>query len=131
VFNENPVPSDLALFNTPVARPDHAHVSAGTYFQLNDSIGMSLAYSQRFQEFRNTGSIFPLLGTSTTVDTEYDSIAFGPEHQVRLPAPARGRHGPRHFQPSGDSNGGISPRRQQGPAKVLSPREPLILKSMK
>ena len=81
LFNENPVPvdpvpTDLALFNTMLPALTKHTLSVGAYYQMNESIGMSLAYIHGFKN-SITGDIFPLVGTSTTLDTEYDSFAFG------------------------------------------------------
>ncbi len=76
LFNENPVPAELALFNTQLPALTKHTASVGAYYQLNDSIGLSLAYVHGFEN-SITGAVFPLLGTSTTVDTEYDSFLFG------------------------------------------------------
>jgi long-chain fatty acid transport protein len=75
LFNENPVPSDLALFNTQLPALTKHTLSAGTNVQMNDWVGLSLAYVHGFKN-SITGTVFPLLGTSTTIDTEYDSIVF-------------------------------------------------------
>ena len=76
LFNENPVPADLALFNTQLPALTQHTLSAGAYAQLNDSIGLSLAYVHGFKN-SITGSVVQLLGTSTTLDTEYDSFVLG------------------------------------------------------
>jgi long-chain fatty acid transport protein len=73
LFNENPVPSQLAVFNTQLPALTQHTLSAGAYAQLNDSIGLSLAYVHGFKN-SITGAVFPLLGTSTSLDTEYDSF---------------------------------------------------------
>ncbi len=39
-------------------------------------MGLSLAYVHGFEN-SITGSVFPLLGTTTKLDTEYDSLVFG------------------------------------------------------
>jgi hypothetical protein len=69
------VPSDLALYNTQLPALTKHTLSAGTHFQMNDWVGLSLAYVHGFKN-SITGAVFPLLGTSTTIDTEYDSIVF-------------------------------------------------------
>jgi long-chain fatty acid transport protein len=76
VFNENPISSNLTLFNTELPAITMHTISAGTYFQINESIGLSLAY---IHGFNNTvsGSVTPLLGTTTAIQSEYDSFAFG------------------------------------------------------
>jgi long-chain fatty acid transport protein len=76
LFNQNPISPNLALFNTQLPALTKHTISAGTHFQMNDSIGLSLAY---VHGFKNTisGAVFPLTGTSTTLDTEYDSIVLG------------------------------------------------------
>ena len=76
LFNENPVPSELALFNTQLPALIKHTLSAGVYMQLNESIGTSLAYVHGFKN-SITGAIFPLRGVNTTLSTEYDSVAFG------------------------------------------------------
>jgi long-chain fatty acid transport protein len=75
LLNENPVPSDLALFNTQLPALTKHTVSVGSSFQLNEWIGMSLAYVHGFEN-SITGAVFPLLGTATTIDTEYDAFVF-------------------------------------------------------
>jgi long-chain fatty acid transport protein len=76
IFNENPVPANLALFNTMLPALTQHTISAGVHYQMNDYLGMSMGYVHGFQN-SITGSITPLVGTSTTLDTEYDSITFG------------------------------------------------------
>lgn len=76
LFNENPISNNLALFNSMLPALTQHTISAGTYLQLNESIGMSLAYIHGFKN-SITGSVFQLDRFSTTLDTEYDSIAFG------------------------------------------------------
>jgi long-chain fatty acid transport protein len=76
LYNQNPVPENLALFNTQLPALTEHTISAGAYYQMNESIGLALAYVHGFKN-TITGSIFPLLGTSTTLDSEYDSIVFG------------------------------------------------------
>jgi long-chain fatty acid transport protein len=75
LFNENPVPSNLALFNTQLPTLTEHTISLGGYYQLNDSIGLSAAYVHGFKN-TITGSIFPLRGTSTSIGFEYDSFVF-------------------------------------------------------
>lgn len=76
LFNENPISPNLALFNTQLPAFIQHTISAGGYLQLNDSIGLSLAYIHGFKN-SISGSVSQLLRTSTNMDTEYDSIAFG------------------------------------------------------
>lgn len=73
LYNQNPVPSDLALFNTQLPALTTHTLSAGTCWRLNDSLSLSLAYVHGFEN-AITGSPVQLLGTSTTLDTEYDSV---------------------------------------------------------
>jgi long-chain fatty acid transport protein len=74
LFNENPVPSQLAVFNTQLPALTQNTISVGSYYQLNDCIGVSMAYIHGFKHAID-GSVFPLRGTSTHLDTEYDSFA--------------------------------------------------------
>jgi long-chain fatty acid transport protein len=76
LYNDNPISSALALFNTQLPALTQHTLSAGAYFQVNESIGLSLAYVHGFEN-SISGSVFPLLGTSTSLDTEYDSLAIG------------------------------------------------------
>ncbi len=76
LYNQNPVPSNLTLFNTMLPAVTQHTISAGTYLQMTESIGMSLAYIHGFKS-SVSGSVSPLQGMTTTLDTEYDSIAFG------------------------------------------------------
>lgn len=76
LYNQNPVPSNLALFNTELPALTEHTISAGAYYQVNDSIGLAAAYVHGFQN-SISGAIFPLVGTSTTLDTEYDSLVVG------------------------------------------------------
>jgi long-chain fatty acid transport protein len=76
LFNENPVPSDLALFNTQLPALTKHTVSVGSHLDLNDSIGLSLAYVHGFEN-SITGTVIQALGTSTTLQTSYDSIVLG------------------------------------------------------
>jgi len=75
-YNENPIRSQLALFNTQLPALTQHVVSVGSYFQWNESLGLSLAYSHGFKN-DVTGGVFPLVGTSTTIEAEYDAITFG------------------------------------------------------
>ncbi|MCI0459908.1 MAG: outer membrane protein transport protein [Gemmataceae bacterium] len=76
LYNQNPIPDDRTILNTLLPGLIQHTVSAGTYFQLNDSIGLSAAYVHGFKN-SISGGVFPLVGTSTTLDTEYDSFVFG------------------------------------------------------
>jgi long-chain fatty acid transport protein len=76
LFNENPVPANLALFNTQLPALTKHTASLGIHLQINESIGLSLAYVHGFKN-TITGSVSQLIGTSTTLDTEYDSFVFG------------------------------------------------------
>ncbi len=77
LFTENPVSANLALFNTQLPAIIEHTVSLGAYYQVNEWIGMSVAYVHGFEN-SITGSVTQLpLGTSTTIDAEYDSLAFG------------------------------------------------------
>lgn len=87
LYNENPVPENLALFNTQLPALIKHTLSAGVYMQMNESLGMSLAYVHGFKN-SITGAIFPLRGVNTTLSTEYDSVAFG-MHIKFGPAPRR------------------------------------------
>lgn len=76
LYNQNPVPADLALFNTMLPAVTEHTISAGTYLQATESIGLSLAYIHGFKN-SVTGSVLQLNRTTVTLDTEYDSLAFG------------------------------------------------------
>src|SRR5581483_8335189 len=49
IYNQNPVPENLALFNTQLPCIITNTISAGTYYQATDSIGVSLAYIHGFK----------------------------------------------------------------------------------
>lgn len=76
LYNENPVPDNFVLFNTQLPATTMHTISAGAFMQVNDSIGMSLAYVHGFEN-TITGSAFPIVGTSSTLQTSYDSIVVG------------------------------------------------------
>ncbi|MGQ0635647.1 MAG: OmpP1/FadL family transporter [Planctomycetaceae bacterium] len=76
LYNQNPVPNRLAVFNTQLPAITQHTLSAGVSLQMNESILLSLAYVHGFKN-SVTGSVFPLRGTSVTLDTEYNSVVFG------------------------------------------------------
>jgi long-chain fatty acid transport protein len=76
LFNENPISSNLALFNTLLPAITEHTLTCGSYYQVNDSIGMSLAYAHGFEN-KLAGTLSPLAGTAVTIDSKYDSIIFG------------------------------------------------------
>ena len=84
VFNENPVPNNLAFFNSMLPGVIQHTLSAGMDLQFNDHIGASFAY---VHGFRNsiTGSAVQALGTSTTLDAELDALVIG--IHIRFGAP--------------------------------------------
>jgi long-chain fatty acid transport protein len=93
LFNENPVPSLLAFFNSQLPLVTEHALTLGGYFQLNEWIGMSAAYVHGFSNSvtgnlldRITGEPF---GASTTLDMEYDAFVFG-IHVVFGPAGYKG-----------------------------------------
>jgi long-chain fatty acid transport protein len=84
IFNENPISSNLALFNTELPLINQHTMSFGSFFQLNDSIGISAAWVHGFKN-SISGSVFQFpAGTSTTLQMGYDAfvvgihISFGP-----------------------------------------------------
>jgi long-chain fatty acid transport protein len=76
LFNENPVPSNLNLFNTELPLINMHTLSVGSYFQMNDWVGFSAAWVHGFRNTQ-TGSLIPALGTSVTLESEYDAFVFG------------------------------------------------------
>lgn len=76
LFNQNPVQADLALFNTQLPALIMHTVSLGAHMQVNESIGLSMAYVHGFKN-SITGSVFQLSGSSTTIDSSYDSFVLG------------------------------------------------------
>lgn len=76
IYNENPVPSQQTVFNTLLPALIQHTVSVGAYFQLNEWIGMSSAYIHGFKN-SISGSPIQLVNSTTNLDTEYDSFAFG------------------------------------------------------
>lgn len=76
IWNQNPIPENLALFNTMLPCITQNTLSLGGYYQLNESFGLSLAYIHGFEN-SISGTPFQLLKTSTTISTEYDALAFG------------------------------------------------------
>jgi hypothetical protein len=76
LFNENPMPNNLAVFNIETPAVTKHTLSVGTTFQMNDSVTLSMAYVHGFRS-AISGSLFPVAGASTTLDPKYDSVAFG------------------------------------------------------
>jgi long-chain fatty acid transport protein len=77
MFNENPISSNLSLFNTQLPLINQHALSLGGYFQVNDSIGISAGWVHAFKNSL-TGSVFQFpRGTSTTLQFEYDAFVFG------------------------------------------------------
>ncbi len=76
LYSQNPISGNLALFNTMLPAITEHTLTCGTYYLVNDSIGMSLAYAHGFEN-KVSGTVFPLAGTSTTIDSKYDSIIIG------------------------------------------------------
>lgn len=91
LYNQNPISSDLALFNTQLPAITTHTVSCGGHLRLNDFLGLSLAYAHGFEN-SISGGVFPVLGTSTTIESQYDSIAFN----LHI------RFGPRRAAPAAD-----------------------------
>lgn len=77
VYNDNPVPGDLALFNTLLPAITQHTFSFGAAFQLNETVGVSLAYSHGFENTVGGGGTFPLAGASAVLDSKYDAIVAG------------------------------------------------------
>lgn len=92
IYNQNPIPDNFALLNMQLPCLTQHTLSAGLFSQLNESIGLSLAYVHGFKN-TITGSIFPLRGTSGTLDMEYNSVVlslhirFGANSAEARPAP--------------------------------------------
>lgn len=76
LYNDNPVPSNLALFNTLLPCITQHTLTLGTYFQLNDCVGMSVGYAHGFEN-TVSGAAVQVLGTNTSIDSKYDAIVFG------------------------------------------------------
>lgn len=76
LYNDNPVPDNLALFNTLLPAITQHTLSAGTHLQVNDTIGLSLAYAHGFEN-TVSGSAVQVLGTNTAIDSKYDAIVLG------------------------------------------------------
>jgi long-chain fatty acid transport protein len=76
LYNQNPVPEDLALFNIQLPCITEHTLTCGAYAQVTDNIGMSVGYMHGFEN-KVSGSVVQLLGTSTTLDTKFDALVFG------------------------------------------------------
>ncbi len=77
IFNENPISSNLSLFNTQLPLINQHVLTLGGFFQVNDSIGISAAWVHGFKN-SITGSVFQFpAGTSTTLQAEYDAFVLG------------------------------------------------------
>lgn len=76
IYNQNPIQENLALVNTMLPALTQHTLSAGFYYQITDSIGSSLAYVHGFKN-GITSEAQRLPGTSVTIDSEYDAVAFG------------------------------------------------------
>jgi len=81
LFNQNPVPNNLALFNTELPALTMHTITLGAYFQVNDAIGMSLAYEHGFKN-SISGSVFNFPGASVSLDSEFDSFIFGMHFRI-------------------------------------------------
>lgn len=75
LYNQNPIPDNLTLFNTMLPTITTNTLTCGTTYQISEQIAMSLAYIHGFQN-SVTGSVFQLDRMNTTLDAEYDAIAF-------------------------------------------------------
>jgi long-subunit fatty acid transport protein len=76
LYNENPIPSNLNLFNTELPLVYIHTVSVGASFQLNEWVGFSAAYVHAFKN-TEAGSLLPARGTSVTLESAYDAFVFG------------------------------------------------------
>jgi long-chain fatty acid transport protein len=76
LFNTNPVPSNLNLFNTELPLINMHTISVGANFQMNEWVGFSAAYVHGFKN-TETGSLVSALGTSVTLGSTYDAFVFG------------------------------------------------------
>jgi long-chain fatty acid transport protein len=76
IWNQNPISSNLTLFNTMLPLITQNTLSLGGYFQVNDALGMSLAWIHGFEN-SVSGGVFPLVGTSVSLKTDYDALVFG------------------------------------------------------
>ncbi|MGF1580861.1 MAG: OmpP1/FadL family transporter [Gemmataceae bacterium] len=92
VYNDNPVPSTLTLFNTQLPAILQHQISVGGTIALNDYMDMNLAYIHGVQN-SISGGVPQLEGADVTLDTELHSIAlglnirFGSKCSSRLPVP--------------------------------------------
>jgi long-chain fatty acid transport protein len=77
LFNQNPVPSNLALFNTELPAITMHTITAGFYYQVTDAIGMSLAYEHGFRNSISGRPVLQLPGASVSLDSEFESFLFG------------------------------------------------------
>lgn len=76
LFNENPIPGNLALFNTLLPAITEHTITCGMYSQVNDNIGISLGYVHGFEN-TISGSVLQFANTNTAIDSKYDAIVFG------------------------------------------------------
>jgi len=76
LYNENPVPDNLALFNTLLPAITQHTLSVGGSFQVNDTVSLSLAYAHGFEN-TVSGAAVQVLGTNTAIDSKYDAIVLG------------------------------------------------------
>jgi long-subunit fatty acid transport protein len=76
LYNQNPVPSNLALFNTMLPCITTNTLTCGAYYQFNPTIGMSLGYAHGFEN-SISGSVLQLNRVTTKIDSKYDAIVLG------------------------------------------------------
>lgn len=103
IYNQNPIPNNYALLNLQLPGLTQHTLSAGASLQLDESITLSLAYVHGFKN-SVTGSIFPLRGTSGTLDTSYNSVVLN--LQIRF---GRGPTSPAVPQANAATDSGSTP----------------------
>ncbi|MBX7104442.1 MAG: outer membrane protein transport protein [Gemmataceae bacterium] len=76
LYNQNPIPGNLTLFNTQLPCITTNTLTLGAAYQINETITMSLGYARGFEN-TVSGTVFQAVGANTSVDSRYDAIVVG------------------------------------------------------
>ncbi|MBL8796501.1 MAG: outer membrane protein transport protein, partial [Planctomycetia bacterium] len=109
LYNQNPVPSLQAFFNSQLPLVTEHTLTLGGYLQVNEWIGISAAYAHGFDNSVSGDLLDRVtarpLGATTTLDMEYDAFIFG-IHIAFGPAGCQGRCD----SAAGGSSGAVLPQ---------------------
>ncbi len=76
IFNTNPIPAPVTLFNIQAPAITQHTISAGLTAKVADNIDASLAYAYGFQN-SITGTLVQVPGTNTTLSVSSHSLLLG------------------------------------------------------